>query len=983
MPRLRIPPVRALRRVRAAAVTAVAAVLPLALVATAGAPAAHAAAPAAPAAASSYNYAEALQDSMLFYESQRSGKLPADNRVTWRGDSDLTDGADAKLDLTGGYHDAGDEVKFGFPMAFSMTMLGWGGIDESSGYTKSGQNTYLMRNLRWGDDWLLKAHPSANVLYGQVGDGGTDHAFWGPPEANPEPRPSFKIDASCPGSDLAGEAAAALASSSMVFKSSDAAYAATLLTNAKQLYTFADTYRGTYDKCITAAQGYYNSWSGYWDELVWGAIWLYRATGDSAYLTKAETYYAQLPKMNQTTTPEYNWTLAWDDKSYGDYVLLAELTGKQQYVDDAERWLDWWTTGVNGQKVAYSPGGEAFVDTWGSLRYSSNTAYVALQFGAWLKSQGKDATKAQTYHDFGVRQINYVLGDNPNKESYEIGFTNSGKNTKWPQNPHSRAAHGSWDQSMTDPATTRHLDYGLLVGGPGSADDGFTDDRANYGETEGALDYNAGFSSALAALSDEFGGTPLANFPPKETPDGPEEFLQAAVNAAGTNFYEIKAQVVNKSGWPARHLTHGSFRYYFTLDPGTTASQITFSSAYNQCLAPTGPTQFSGNVYYVTISCEGQDIVPAGQSAYHREVQFRLIFPGPHDPKNDWSYQGVSTVPGSTPVTVNNMVLYDGATPVWGTAPSGGGTGTATPPSAPGAPKATAVTQTSATLSWTASTAGDRPLAGYDVFQVGADGTWTKTVSTDAKTTSVTLSPLTAGTAYRYGVKARDDSGQVSAPSDTVSFTTLPGSGTSTPPSAPGTPTTGAVSGSSVTLSWPAATPGSLPLAGYQVYADTGSGAQQIGTTTTNSFVVTGLAAGVTYAFTVKAVDTAGTLSAASPTVRLTVPPPPPSTGCKVVYTVSSDWGNGFQADVAVTNKGPSTINNWTLTWTFGGDQQIGNAWNGTSSQSGQKVTVTNAGYNGAIAPGGSVDIGFTATYHSSNAAPHDFALNGVACTTS
>ena len=178
MPRLRIPPVHALRRVRAAAVTAVAAALPLALVATAGAPAAPAAAAAAaPAAATSYNYAEALQDSMLFYESQRSGKLPADNRVTWRGDSDLTDGADAGLDLTGGYHDAGDEVKFGFPMAFSMTMLGWGGIDEASGYAASGQKSYLLRNLRWGDDWLLKAHPSPNVLYGQVGDGSSDHAL--------------------------------------------------------------------------------------------------------------------------------------------------------------------------------------------------------------------------------------------------------------------------------------------------------------------------------------------------------------------------------------------------------------------------------------------------------------------------------------------------------------------------------------------------------------------------------------------------------------------------------------------------------------------------------------------------------------------------------------------------------------------------------------------------------------------------------------
>lgn len=878
-------PVRALRRARTAAVTALAALLPLAMAATAGAPAAHAAAPAAaPAAAGGYNYAEALQDSMLFYESQRSGKLPADNRVAWRGDSDLTDGSDAGLDLTGGYHDAGDEVKFGFPMAFSMTMLGWGGIDEASGYAKSGQDSYLLRNLRWGDDWLLKAHPSANVLYGQVGDGSSDHAFWGPPEVNPEPRPSYKIDASCPGSDLAGEAAAALASSSMLFKQSDATYAATLLANAKQLYTFADTYRGTYDTCITAAQGYYNSWSGYWDELVWGALWLYRATGDSAYLAKAETYYAQLPKMNQTSTPEYNWTIAWDDKSYGDYVLLAELTGKQTYVDDAERWLDWWTTGVGGAKVGYSPGGEAFLDTWGSLRYSSNTAYVALQFSDWLAAQGKDAAKVQTYHDFAVRQIDYVLGDNPAKESYEIGFTNSGKNTKWPQNPHNRAAHGSWSQSMTEPANTRHLDIGLLVGGPGSADDGFSDERSNYGETEGALDYNAGFSGALAALTDEYGGTPLANFPPKETPDGPEEFLQAAVNTAGTNFYEIKAQVVNKSGWPARHLTHGSFRYYFTLDAGTTASQVTVTSPYNQCSAPTGPTQFSGSVYYVTISCEGQDIAPAGQSAFHREVQFRLTFPGAHDPTKDWSYQGISTTPGSTPVTVNDMVLYDGATAVWGTAPSGGGT---TPP-----------------------------------------------------------------------------------PADT-------------PPGAPGTPTASAVTGSSVTLTWPAATPGSLPLAGYQVF----NGQTLLATTTATSYTVTGLTPGTPYTFTVKAVDTAGTTSAASPAVTLTTtttsPPPGGGTGaaCTAVYKVTNSWSGGFQADVLVTNTGSTTLNGWTLTFTFGGDQKIGSGWNGTFAQSGQKVTVTNPSWSPSLAPGGTVDPGFTGTYSASNAAPTGFALNGVACT--
>ncbi|MFC4034413.1 glycoside hydrolase family 9 protein [Streptomyces polygonati] len=874
---------------------ALTALLPLTLTAVAAAPSVHAA-PATAAASSSasssaaspssYNYAEALQDSMLFYESQRSGKLPADNRVGWRGDSDLTDGADAGIDLTGGYHDAGDEVKFGFPMAFSMTMLGWGGLDEAAGYTKSGQSTYLLRNLRWGDDWLLKAHPSPNVLYGQVGDGGSDHAFWGPPEVNPSPRPSFRIDASCPGSDLAGEAAAALASSSMVFKTSDPIYAATLLTNAKQLYTFADTYRGTYDKCVTAAQGYYNSWSGYWDELVWGAIWLYRATGDTAYLAKAETYYAQLPKMQQTTTPEYNWTLAWDDKSYGDYVLLAELTGKQAYIDDAERWLDWWTTGVDGKKVAYSPGGEAFLDTWGSLRYSANTAFVALQFSGWLTGRGTDAARALTYHDFGVRQIDYALGDNPAGESYEIGFTNSGKNTAWPRNPHSRAAHGSWSQSMTEPTATRHLDYGLLVGGPGSADDGFSDDRANYGETEGALDYNAGFSGALAALTAQYGGTPLANFPPKETPDGPEEFTQAAVNAAGTNFYEIKAQVVNKSGWPARHLTQGSFRYYFTLDAGTSPSQVTLTSAYNQCSAPSGPTFYADNIYYLTVSCAGQDIAPAGQSAFHREVQFRLTFPGPHDPTRDWSYQGVSTTPGSAPVTVHDIVLYDGATAVWGDAP-------------------------------------------------GTSGT-------------------------------------------------PPGNPTPTPPSAPGAPVASAVTATSVTLTWPAATPGSRPLAGYQVFADSGSGPVRSGSGTVagTSTTITGLTPATAYAFTVKALDDTGTASAASPPVTVSTRPAATGAGCAIAYTVTSDWGAGFQGDIKITNTGPVAVNGWTLGWTFGGDQRIGNAWGATVTQNGQSVTLRDAGYDAAIAPGALVDIGFTATYSARNPVPQQLTLNGTVCMT-
>src|SRR5690606_10587325 len=247
---------------RAAAVAAAALALPLLAV------------PGAQAAAPAFAYGEALQKSLWFYEAQQSGELPDWNRVSWRGDSALDDGSDVGLDLTGGSYDAGDHAKFGFPMAVSATLLAWGAVEYGDAYEDSGQLTHLLNNLRWVNDCFIKAHPSPNVLYGQVGNGGTDHAWWGPAEAMSMARPAYKIDASCGGSDLAGETAAAMAAASIVFRPTDPDYADTLVTHARQLYTFADTVREEYSDCISDAQSYYKSWSGYTDELVWGAIWL-------------------------------------------------------------------------------------------------------------------------------------------------------------------------------------------------------------------------------------------------------------------------------------------------------------------------------------------------------------------------------------------------------------------------------------------------------------------------------------------------------------------------------------------------------------------------------------------------------------------------------------------------------------------------------------------------------------------------------------
>ncbi|MDE1376561.1 glycoside hydrolase family 9 protein, partial [Bacillus licheniformis] len=190
----------------------------------------------------SQNYAELLQKSILFYEAQRSGKLPESSRLNWRGDSALEDGKDVGHDLTGGWYDAGDHVKFGLPMAYSAAVLSWSVYEYRDAYEAAGQLDAILDNIRWATDYFIKAHTDRYEFWGQVGHGAQDHAWWGPAEVMPMKRPAYKIDAACPGSDLAGGTAAALASASIIFKPTDASYSNKLLAHAKELYDFADRY---------------------------------------------------------------------------------------------------------------------------------------------------------------------------------------------------------------------------------------------------------------------------------------------------------------------------------------------------------------------------------------------------------------------------------------------------------------------------------------------------------------------------------------------------------------------------------------------------------------------------------------------------------------------------------------------------------------------------------------------------------------------
>jgi hypothetical protein len=367
----------------------------------------------------------------------------------------------------------------------------------------------------------------------------------------------------------------------------------------------------------------------------------------------------------QSTTPVYRWTQGWNDKAFGTYVLMAKLTDEAQFRTDAQRWLDYWSVPAGGGPR--TGGGLIIVDPggWGELRYAANTAFVAFVYADYL---GTGNAFYSRYHDFAVRQIDYALGDNPLNRSLVVGF---GANP--PQFPHHRGAHGTWTNNMNTPVQTRHILYGALVGGPeNTSDSSYNDSRDDFVSNEVATDYNAGFTSALARMVQEFGGAPLANFPPPEVRDDNEIYIQASVNASGASFTEIKSYIVNKSSWPARHLDDATFRYFFTLEPGVTPSMLTTTFNHNQCGGSgpgPAPVQWSGNIYSITINCTNTRIYPGGEQFYRSEVQFRIASSGAWDPSNDWSFAGVATTPGATPVTVNNIVLYDNGVRIWGNEP--------------------------------------------------------------------------------------------------------------------------------------------------------------------------------------------------------------------------------------------------------------------------------------------------------------------------
>ena len=404
------------------------------------------------------DYAKLLQYSLYFYDANYCGPDAGErSRLTWRGDCHTSDG------VPGGFHDAGDHVKFGLPAGYTASDLGWSYYEFSDAYNETGQANHLREITDHFAEFFrasttLNGDTVTNFVY-QVGDGKADHEYWRAPEVDNDMSTRTVLSTSSGASDIAAEYAAALALNYINFKNEDD------LKYAKALYDYS-----VKTNTITGAPGFYESTS-LADDQAWAAGWLYLATNDSYY-------------KDQCTSkrPEVYWFNSWDNNALAANCVYGYVTGD-------------WSKADNFLKGQCRSSDYLFADAWGSARYNAQIQFCALAVSRHTSSDYKAWAKGQMDYLLGNKGVGSAA-----PTCFVVGFADN--SAKY---PHHRAASGfgssdEFNASDGSYSSSGHVLPGALVGGPTDGNGSYADTVQDYQANEVALDYNAGLVGAAAGL---------------------------------------------------------------------------------------------------------------------------------------------------------------------------------------------------------------------------------------------------------------------------------------------------------------------------------------------------------------------------------------------------------------------------------------------------------------------------------------------------
>jgi endoglucanase len=432
------------------------------------------------------SYGALVRAAVDFYGAQRCGDahnwLLTDNPY---GDScHPDDGPAVGADLTGGWHDAGDHLKFTSTHAYaSYTLLKALEVfpeafedRESPDYSGVPNGVVdVLDQVRVATDYLVKAHIDSETLAARVGDG-RDHEVW-----TTSPFQSTRPAAEGGGvravslvakADVAGLTTAALALASTHFEAHDPALAATYLDHAREIYEYG------IDNPGMSTDEYYAG-TAYKEDMMCGAIELHRATGEGRYLADAEIFSEEFGRSW--------WAPDWENPS--DYCRHS------MYMSGSADALAVWKLEVDGylDTISTSPevAGMAYFFDWGTLQYASGAAFSAAML--------HEVTGDPRYADFAMSQLEYITGDNGYGRSFVVGFGEDPPSHPHHKNAFGREAH-DWDLT----GDFEHVLTGALVGGPtigdlrGVTSPGYEDDVWDYAGNEVSIAYNAGLVGLAA-----------------------------------------------------------------------------------------------------------------------------------------------------------------------------------------------------------------------------------------------------------------------------------------------------------------------------------------------------------------------------------------------------------------------------------------------------------------------------------------------------
>ncbi len=553
------------------------------------------------------NFAKALQYSLHFYDANMCGPEVEDHsRFAWRANCHTYDAEvplktmesfsiaegevgtnlseafikenydilntgkkDGTVDVSGGYHDAGDHVKFGLPEAYAGTTVSWGYREFRDAYIECGEQEHVETIIRHFCDYFMRCtfrdkDGKVKCFCYQVGDGDIDHAYWQLPQNDTMNRPAWFATPENPTTCNVAETAACLLINYFNFKDTDPEYAEKCLDYGKALFEFATENPKAKADATQGPDSYYGS-TKWEDDYCFAACWLYLITGDTKYIDLA------LPLVDYYASPSYVY--CWNDMWNGVNLLLGIISetyksGKtyesnpnglsdlaMEYITVNQKSpyekIDFWgecAKGycgyMSGKLGKITPQGYFWLDTWGSCRYNTAAQFTMLVYDKY--NQGKDkytedahvALPDYSFTEWAKGQMEYILGKNDityletsqkkDKDGNPVATegTNHGPRcflTGFDENsaayPHHRAASGL--TKCEDPDQQLYVLFGALCGGP-DANDGHNDITKDWIYNEVTIDYNAACPGAAAGLylhykdelADQQKVTP--NFPPED-----------------------------------------------------------------------------------------------------------------------------------------------------------------------------------------------------------------------------------------------------------------------------------------------------------------------------------------------------------------------------------------------------------------------------------------------------------------------------------